>query len=136
MKKILATIFSLIILVSVGSSVAAQGLIDSNTASSFADDVKTEAGFSGLRVGDIVGTVIRASLSLLAIIFVVLIILAGFRWMTSQGNEKNIEEAQQTIKTALIGLIIVLAAWSITYFVFKYLPFGGTGIGPQGGTSG
>ena len=136
MKKILATIFSIAMLASAVSTVYAQGLINTDTASSFASEVKQEAGFTQVSIGDIVANVIKASLSLLAVIFVVLIVLSGFRWMTSQGNEEMVKEAQSTIKTALIGLIIVLAAWGITYFVFKYLPFSGTGMGPQGGTSG
>lgn len=135
MKKIFASFFSLIIIVSTISSVAAQGLIDTNTAKDFASEVKTEAGFSSLRIGDIVATVIKAALSLLAVIFIVLIILAGFKWMTAQGNEENVKQAQETLKTAIIGLIIVLAAYGITFFVFRYLPFGGTG-GVQGGTGG
>jgi len=135
MKKIFATIFSLIILVSAVTSVAADGLINTDTARNFTDQVKTTAGFSSLSVGDVVATIIKAALSLLAIIFIVLIILAGYRWMTASGNEEKIKKAQETLTTAIIGLIIVLAAYGITYFVFKYLPFGGSG-GVQGGTGG
>jgi cytochrome bd-type quinol oxidase subunit 2 len=135
MKKIFASFFSLVIIVSTISSTAAQGLIDTNTAKDFASEVKTEAGFSSISIGDIVATVIKGALSLLAVVFIILIVLAGFKWMTAQGNEENVKQAQETLKTAIIGLIIVLAAYGITYFVFRYLPFGGTG-GVQGGTGG
>jgi ABC-type phosphate transport system auxiliary subunit len=54
-------------------------------------------------------------------------IVAGFQWMTAAGNETKVEKALSMIKTAVIGLIIVLAAYAITYFIFTYLPFSGTG---------
>jgi uncharacterized membrane protein YwzB len=63
---------------------------------------------------------------LLAIVFVILIIIAGFHWMMAGGNEEAIKKAQSSIKSALMGLIIVLAAWGIVSFVFNYLPFSGS----------
>lgn len=81
------------------------------------------AGFMSSDIGTIVSLVIKTILSLLAIIFVVLMITAGFKWMTAAGNEQQIEKARDTIKAAAIGLVIVLAAYSITYFIFDRLPF-------------
>lgn len=113
-------------------------IIDGEVTSGFADRVGLAAGFSqGITLGYIISTLISAFLSLIALIFIILIILAGTRWMNSAGNEEAIKKAQETIKNSLIGLIIVLAAWAITYFIFTQLPFGGvTGSGSQGGTSG
>ncbi len=86
-----------------------------------------------ITIGEIVATLIQAVLGFLAIIFVVLILYAGFKWMTAGGNEEQIKEARETIKKAIIGLIIIIAAYSITYFVFSALgdAAGGTG-GPTG----
>lgn len=88
------------------------------------NQVRVLGGFSGnANVGSIVASIIRTALSLLALIFLVLVVFSGFQWMTAAGNESKIEKAQETIKAALIGLIIVLAAYAITYFIFTYLPF-------------
>ncbi|MCX6797941.1 MAG: pilin [Candidatus Falkowbacteria bacterium] len=81
------------------------------------------AGFASSDLGTIISLIIRAVLGLLGIIFLVLIIMAGFKWMTAGGNEQQVKSAQDTMKTAVIGLVIVLAAYSITYFIFNKIPF-------------
>ncbi|MDD5527927.1 MAG: hypothetical protein PHO56_03030 [Patescibacteria group bacterium] len=85
------------------------------------------SGVSVTNVAGIVGTIITAALSLLGIIFVVLLIYAGFQWMTAEGNEEKIEKSKHTITRAIIGLAIIIAAYSITYFIFNALS--GTGGG-------
>jgi hypothetical protein len=77
----------------------------------------------------IMATAIKAFLGLLGIIFLVLIIYAGFTWMTAQGEEEKVTRAKETLQRAIIGLIIIVAAYSITYFVFNSLPGGGSGSG-------
>lgn len=72
-------------------------------------------------VGGIAATVISVILSLLGIIFVILLIYGGILWMTAAGNEDQIRKAMDLIKAAVIGLIIVVSAYSITYFVFSSL---------------
>jgi hypothetical protein len=82
---------------------------------------------SGLgSAGDLAGifaVTIQVILGFLGIIFLALTLMAGFKWMTSQGNEKTIEEAKGSLKNSIIGLLIVLAAYGITLAVFNYLPF-------------
>lgn len=66
--------------------------------------------------------IIRWALSFLALIFVILILFAGFQWMTAGGNDEAVKKAQSLMKNAAIGLLIILAAWSLTYyliFVFR-----------------
>lgn len=65
----------------------------------------------------VVATIIKAILGIFGTIFVVLIILAGFKYMTAGGNEEKVREAVSQIRNAAIGLLIVLAAFSITVFV-------------------
>lgn len=83
----------------------------------------------GSTVGSIMSTVIQAFLGLLGIIFLVLMITAGFKWMMASGNEDKIKEAKDTILRAIIGLIIVVGAYAITYFVFNAMDWGGGGEG-------
>jgi amino acid transporter len=106
------------------------GLLKSDTADKTRERAALlgdEAGFNiDQGIGDIVGLIIQAFLGLLGIIFLVLIISAGFNWMTAGGEEEKVRKAKSTISRAIIGLIIIVAAYAITYFVFKYLP-GATG---------
>jgi len=88
-------------------------------------DIRSNLG-STLRV------VIEGFLGLLGVIFIILIIIAGYNWMTAAGDEQKVTKAKDTIQRAIIGLIIILAAYSITYFVFRYVPFGSGGVGGFG----
>ncbi len=135
MKKIIAAItLTAILLLSVGVSYAQ--IINPDVVSNLPDQLAPQAGFSQtVGVGYIIAILVRAALGILAAIFLILMIIAGFGWMTAGGDEAKVKKAQDTIKTALIGLVIVLAAYAITYFVFRYLPFTG-GSAPQGGGSG
>lgn len=95
------------------------------------------AGFNmGLGVGDIVSTLIGVVLSVLGIIFLVLIVVSGYQWMMAGGNEETIKSAKKRLTNAVIGLVIVLAAWAITVFIFRNLPLGGNGNQDQGGLQG
>jgi len=65
----------------------------------------------------IIGKFIRALLTFLGIIFLLLMIYGGYTWMLARGNENEVEKAKNTIKNAIIGLLVVAGAYSITYFV-------------------
>ena len=69
----------------------------------------------------LVGLIIQGALSLLGVIFTVLIIYGGYLWMTGRGNEERVTKAKNTLQAAAIGLIIVLAAYAITFFVGSQL---------------
>ena len=106
--------------------VSAQGLKDAGKIlGDVADPNKT--GLSD-NLGTTVATVIKAVLALVGTIFLVLTIYAGILWMTAQGNEEQVTKAVGIIKASVIGLIIIMSAYAITYFVTKSL-------GGAGGTS-
>jgi len=62
---------------------------------------------------------------LLAIGFVsvVMLIIGGFRYVLSNGNEKSVTAAKDTILYAIIGVVIALLAFAIINFVLN--TFGG-----------
>lgn len=93
-----------------------------------------ETGNEETGVAEMVALVIRLFLSVVGIIFLILIFYSGFRWMTSGGNEETVKKAKETMVAAVIGLVIVLAAYAITYFVIENLADIGGGGG--GGISG
>lgn len=67
---------------------------------------------------EIAGLVVNIALSILGVIFIVLMIIAGYTWMMASGNEQKVTESKSTIKRAIIGLIIVLASWAIWNLIF------------------
>ncbi len=70
---------------------------------------------------DVVVLVIKGALGLLVIIFFIMILVAGFRWMTAGGNEDTVGKAKSNIKNAVIGLVVVLFAYAITNFIFDVI---------------
>ncbi len=70
---------------------------------------------------NIVARIIKIVLGFVGVIFIVLIIYAGFMWMTAAGNEERIEKAKKIIIRATIGIAIVLLAYTITYTITELL---------------
>ena len=68
-----------------------------------------------------IAKIIKALLGFMGIVFVVLIIYAGFLWMTAAGSDEKIKKAKQIIQSCVIGLVIMVMAYSITTFVFNQL---------------
>ena len=68
-------------------------------------------------VKTIIINIINTALSFLALIFVVLVLYAGFLYMTAGGTAKNVEKAQNILKDAVIGLAIIFASYVIVNFV-------------------
>ena len=66
-----------------------------------------------LKVGGMVSGAISLVLILVAIIFFFILVIGGLKWITSGGDEKKVAAARAQITNALIGLVIVFAAWAI-----------------------
>lgn len=81
------------------------------------DTTANHAGFSKKDLPSIIGNSLKIILSLIGVLFLLLMIYGGFIWMTAGGNEKTAGKAKNIITAAVIGLIIVAAAYAITTFV-------------------
>lgn len=81
------------------------------------DQAFQESGSQPEDIRIIVARLVKAFLALLGIIFLILMIVAGARWMTSSGNEQVVGEAKSQITAAVIGLIIIFMAYTITSYV-------------------
>lgn len=119
--KILVLLISIFLLLDEKIALAGTGPLDDYTK--MTTQTRAFSGGAGFnvqtRIGDIVSTTIQAFLGLLGVIFVILIISAGYNWMTSAGEEEKVNKAKDTIKRAIIGIIIIIGAYAITYFVFR-----------------
>lgn len=60
---------------------------------------------------------IRKLMQFMAIIVFCYMLYAGYRWMTAGGNEEQVAEAKKIIRNCVIGLIVILSSYSITYTV-------------------
>ncbi len=97
-------------------------------------NVATNAGYSpsnDLTVDERISSLVATFLSLLGVIFMVLMIYGGYNWMTAAGDEAKIDKAKDTIRAAIIGLIIVIAAYGISVFVISRIWGAGSAIPAQ-----
>ncbi len=89
------------------------------------DDAK-EIGLPGtegysMTMLDRTAKMINRSLSVLAILFLIIIIVAGVKWMTSSGNQEDVEKAKKMLTAGIIGMIIIFFAFGISAFVFNVM---------------
>lgn len=94
------------------------------------EGARKSAGFSaGATVESQVGNVISVVLEFVGVIFLGLMLYGGFVWMIARGNEQEIEKAKRVLESAVIGLAVVAAAYTITYFVVQHFaPTPGPGV--------
>lgn len=66
-----------------------------------------------------IGKIVNAALGLLGVVLLVLILYGGFLWMTAGGNEDQVSKAKKIITNAVVGLVIIMAAYAIAGFVVE-----------------
>lgn len=64
---------------------------------------------------------INIALGVLGILFMIIIIIGGFKIMMSGGNEENITSAKKMIAIGTIGLAIILLSYVIANFIIENL---------------
>ncbi len=67
------------------------------------------------QTGAILGTVYFIA----GIVAVIVIIIGGLRYITSNGDASGIQSAKNTILYAVVGLVVIIAAAGITGFVLS-----------------
>ncbi len=67
--------------------------------------------------GAIVFNVISVFLGLLGVVAVLLMIYGGFLWLTAGGEENKAKTGTTLLFQAVVGLLIILSAYAVTYFV-------------------
>lgn len=70
-----------------------------------------------LTFSDIVGGLLALALLVAAIIFFFMLVIGGVRWILSGGDKAQAEGARSQITAALVGLVIVFAAWAIASLI-------------------
>ncbi len=73
-------------------------------------------GFESLgniTIGSIITALITIALIIAALVFFAMLVIGGIRYITSGGDKTQAEGARGQITSALIGLVIVFAAWAI-----------------------
>jgi len=119
-KKILI-LFVLISLFFIGlKSVYAQDVYD--IVSGWQDETAGAAGYT--EAGDpveLAGTVVQSLLSFLGVVFLILMIYAGFIYMMARGNDAEAAKARDIMINATMGLAVVFGGYAISSYVITRL---------------
>ncbi len=81
------------------------------------DDCLTENADD--RVSGMINTIINIFSVVVGVVSVIMIIVGGFKYITSGGDSGNVSSAKNTILYAIVGLIIVALAQVIVQFVLN-----------------
>jgi len=111
---------------------------NAQVASPVASNYGLDSGFTGVGIQtdrdikELIASIINIALGFLGILAVIIILYAGYLWMTAGGNADQIEKAKKILLGAVIGLVIILSSWAIAAFIISRL--GGATLG--GGSGG
>lgn len=113
-------------------SISALGVLAFSKIALAQPDLGLQYGeYTGLGNRDIriiIADIINIALGLIGVFFVVLLIIAGYRYLTSGGNAETNKKALGTITSSIIGIAIILSAYVIARFVLQSLLSATTGI--------
>ena len=79
------------------------------------DQIKIE------NLGSLVSALVGALMIVAALLAFFYLILGGIQWITSGGDKAGMEAARNKITHAVVGLVIVGAAWAIMILVQNFL---------------
>ncbi len=74
----------------------------------------------GFTIPGIISAIIQMFLIIAALIFFFMLVFGGIQWMTSGGDKAATEAARGRITAALIGLVIIFAAWAIIALIARF----------------
>ncbi|NCN06340.1 MAG: hypothetical protein GW946_00670 [Candidatus Pacebacteria bacterium] len=85
-------------------------------------NVRLAKGYAD-NVGSLITSVLTFVMLIAALLILMYLIWGGIQWITSGGDKGKTEEARNKITSAVIGLIILAAAWAVFLIVLKFLGF-------------
>ena len=119
MKKTLLAISSGVLLAVLLAPLAASAALD--LGNTYLENFGDEANYGQKTLPAVIGNIVKIILSLVGLVAVVLIIAAGFMWMTSGGSEEKVKKAKDLMGAAVIGLVIVVVAYAAATFIVNAL---------------
>lgn len=118
MQKIKLTILSFFMLLGVIV------LVPSSTATAVVNPAQeiqngaNSAGASGEKsLGERIQTIVNIMLFILGAIAVIMIVIGGIKYTTSNGDSSAITSAKNTILYSVVGLVVAILAYAIVNFV-------------------
>lgn len=127
-----ASLFSLLLAVSIlffafhTVPVHAQKIADT-ALENLKTNVLPRTGVKDISYSVLIADVITTALSVTGVGFLILMVYAGIRWMTAEGDQEKVNTARRTIISASIGLAIIVGSYAITNLITQRLILGKKG---------
>jgi hypothetical protein len=116
MNKIRLAAISLVALIGVVSFVPSYE-VAAAPAGEIKKGINDVGGNGGDDLGDNIRTIVNMLLFLLGAVAVVMIVIGGIKYTTSNGDSSAITSAKNTILYSVVGLVIAIMAYAIVNFV-------------------
>lgn len=116
MKKIKLFVISIAAVLGI-MTLAAPVYVGASPASQIQSGSNAAGGSGAASLGDTIKTIVNILLYILGAIAVVMIVIGGIRYTTSNGDSSSITSAKNTILYSVIGLVVAILAYSIVNFV-------------------
>lgn len=81
----------------------------------------TSFALGGASLGSVISSVIEWLLILSAVLAVFWAIMGGYQYITAGGDAEKASGGRTTLLNAVIGLIIIFAAYAVVKFVLKFV---------------
>lgn len=85
---------------------------------------KVDDGLKGPNTGDPIATIqtfIKGLLTLLGLVMVIMALWGGWQILTSGSEDEGKEAGKKIIINAIIGIVVIFFAWTLTNLVFNIL---------------
>ena len=119
-SKIKLVVASLVAMVGMATATLAPAVtVGASPASDIQAGVTDSGGGGQTPLGTQIKTIVNILLYILGAIAVVMIVIGGVRYTTSNGDSGAIKSAKDTILYSVIGLVVAILAYSIVNFVLS-----------------
>jgi len=122
MRKVVSIMLMVVFLLVIGvSAVSAAGAFDQAKTNLQTGGEKAYGEGTESSLSKVVGNIVNGILVISGIILTVIILRGGFMYMTAGGDSGKVDKAKDWIRNGIIGLVIVLMAYSISAYVMNWL---------------
>lgn len=126
MKKLLAQVAtSVSSTIAMAQASAGVALAQGKQTNLIGEPVQKPEGFAA-NIGVVINGVLSFVMVIAALLVLMYLIWGGIEWITSGGDKGKTESARNKITAAVIGLIVLAAAYAIFLLVIRFLGFEST----------
>lgn len=91
------------------------------SAEILSDGPSKQTSFNKTEFLESISAILPVIIGFLSIIFIAIILLGGFQWITASGNSDTLFNSRKIISSGFAGLIFVITAYAIASFIISAL---------------